>query len=49
MVRAGLHARPDTRRVRRQVAVCAAVTALGGLLFGYDTGVCQGICGHCWR
>jgi len=28
----------ETRRVRRHVAVSAAITALGGLLFGYDTG-----------
>jgi major inositol transporter-like SP family MFS transporter len=42
MVRTGVHARPDTRHVRRHVAVCAAITALGGLLFGYDTGVVSG-------
>jgi sugar porter (SP) family MFS transporter len=29
-------------RVRRHVALSAAVTALGGLLFGYDTGVVSG-------
>src|ERR1700761_7743719 len=32
----------DAARVRRHVAVSAAVTALGGLLFGYDTGVVSG-------
>ena len=32
----------DPRSVRRHVAVSAAITALGGLLFGYDTGVVSG-------
>jgi sugar porter (SP) family MFS transporter len=32
----------DPRAVRRRVAVVAAITALGGLLFGYDTGVVSG-------
>jgi sugar porter (SP) family MFS transporter len=32
----------DPGNVRRHVAISAAVTALGGLLFGYDTGVVSG-------
>src|SRR5258708_35286974 len=32
----------DARRVRRHVAVSAAITALGGLLFGHDHGVVSG-------
>jgi sugar porter (SP) family MFS transporter len=32
----------DPRAVRKRVAVVAAITALGGLLFGYDTGVVSG-------
>src|SRR3984957_14485281 len=48
MVRMVAHAgRKDSggtgaRQVRRRVAVSAAITALGGLLFGYDTGVVSG-------
>ncbi|MCW2941447.1 MAG: sugar porter family transporter [Actinomycetia bacterium] len=39
-----LMARNETpaQKVRRHVALSAAVTALGGLLFGYDTGVVSG-------
>jgi len=38
----GRFTKTDPRRVRRHVAVSAAITALGGLLFGYDTGVVSG-------
>ncbi len=35
-------ARSSDRTIRRRVIVAAALTALGGLLFGYDTGVVSG-------
>src|ERR1700721_3301802 len=43
MVRmAGRAVEADPRLIRRHVAVGAAITALGGLLFGYDTGGVSG-------
>ena len=33
---------PEEVRRRRRVIAAAAITALGGLLFGYDTGVVSG-------
>ena len=36
------HAKTGPRHVRRHVTVSAAITAPGGLLFGYGTGVVSG-------
>ncbi len=32
----------DSETIRRNVIITSAITALGGLLFGYDTGVVSG-------
>src|ERR1700723_1745557 len=43
MVRTAVRAvEVDPRLIRRHVAISAGITALGGLLFGYDTGVVSG-------
>ena len=37
---------PDGRAVQRHAIVATAVTASGGLIFGYDTGAVSGAAGR---